>query len=45
MELSFLLWVASLLPQSSGDSLCLATTVYLDVDSAALLPPDPKEGP
>jgi spore germination cell wall hydrolase CwlJ-like protein len=30
MELSFLLWVASLLPQSAADPLCLATTVYLE---------------
>jgi spore germination cell wall hydrolase CwlJ-like protein len=30
MHLSFLLWVASMLPPSAGDSLCLATTVYLE---------------
>ncbi len=30
MKLSFLLWLASLLPQSAGDPLCLATTVYLE---------------
>ena len=30
MHLSFLLWVASMLPQPAGDSLCLATTVYLE---------------
>jgi spore germination cell wall hydrolase CwlJ-like protein len=30
MHLSFLLWVASMLPASAGDSLCLATTVYLE---------------
>jgi spore germination cell wall hydrolase CwlJ-like protein len=30
MHLSFLLWVASMLPQSAADPLCLATTVYLE---------------
>jgi len=30
MHLSFLLWVASLLPQSAADPLCLASTVYLE---------------
>ena len=30
MHLSFMLWVASMLPGSAGDSLCLATTVYLE---------------
>jgi len=30
MHLSFLLWVASLLPQPAADPLCLATTVYLE---------------
>jgi spore germination cell wall hydrolase CwlJ-like protein len=30
MHLSFLLWVASMLPASASDSLCLATTVYLE---------------
>ena len=30
MHLSFLLWVASMLPPQAGDSLCLATTVYLE---------------
>ena len=37
MELSFLLWVAALLPQSAADPLCLATTVYLEArDQSAL---------
>ncbi|HMB56926.1 MAG TPA: cell wall hydrolase [Arenimonas sp.] len=30
MKLSFLLWLASLLPQHTADPLCLATTVYLE---------------
>jgi spore germination cell wall hydrolase CwlJ-like protein len=30
MQLSFLLWIASLLPQPAADPLCLATTVYLE---------------
>lgn len=30
MHLSFLLWLASLLPQPASDPLCLATTVYLE---------------
>lgn len=30
MHLSFLMWFASLLPTSSADTLCLATTVYLE---------------
>ena len=30
MKLSFLLWLASFLPQSAADPLCLATTVYLE---------------
>jgi spore germination cell wall hydrolase CwlJ-like protein len=30
MKLSFLLWLASLLPQPAADPLCLATTVYLE---------------
>ena len=30
MDLSFMLWIASLLPQSAADPLCLATTVYLE---------------
>lgn len=30
MKLSFLMWLASFLPQSQADSLCLATTVYLE---------------
>jgi spore germination cell wall hydrolase CwlJ-like protein len=30
MQLSFLLWIASVLPQPAADPLCLATTVYLE---------------
>lgn len=30
MELSFLLWFASLLPSAQAEPLCLATTVYLE---------------
>lgn len=30
MKLSFLLWLASILPQPAADPLCLATTVYLE---------------
>ena len=30
MKLSFLLWLASVLPQPAADPLCLATTVYLE---------------
>ncbi len=30
MKLSFLLWIASLLPPSQAEPLCLATTVYLE---------------
>ena len=30
MHLSFLMWFATLLPASSADTLCLATTVYLE---------------
>ena len=30
MKLSFLMWLASFLPQSAADPLCLATTVYLE---------------
>ena len=30
MQLSFLMWLASFLPQSASDPLCLATTVYLE---------------
>jgi len=30
MKLSFLMWLASLLPQPAADPLCLATTVYLE---------------
>ncbi len=30
MKLSFILWLASILPQPAADPLCLATTVYLE---------------
>ena len=30
MELSFLMWLASLLPSAQAEPLCLATTVYLE---------------
>jgi spore germination cell wall hydrolase CwlJ-like protein len=30
LNLSFVLWIASLLPQPAADPLCLATTVYLE---------------
>jgi len=30
MKLSFLMWLASVLPQPAADPLCLATTVYLE---------------
>ncbi|ODS62173.1 MAG: cell wall hydrolase [Arenimonas sp. SCN 70-307] len=30
MKLSFVLWLASILPQPAADPLCLATTVYLE---------------
>ena len=30
MKLSFLMWLAGMLPQSAADPLCLATTVYLE---------------
>ena len=30
MKLSFLLWLAQILPQPTADPLCLATTVYLE---------------
>lgn len=33
MKLSFLLWLASVLPQPAADQLCLATTVYLEARS------------
>ena len=33
MKLSFLLWLASLLPQPASDHICLATTVYLEARS------------
>lgn len=33
MKLSFLLWLASALPQPASDQICLATTVYLEARS------------
>lgn len=33
MKLSFLLWLASVLPQPVADPMCLATTVYLEARS------------
>ena len=37
MKLSFVLWLASILPQPAADPLCLATTVYLEArDQSAL---------
>lgn len=30
MELSFLLWLATLLPKAQAEPLCLATTIYLE---------------
>src|SRR5690606_13418336 len=30
MKLAWILWIANLLPQPAADSLCLATTVYLE---------------
>lgn len=30
MKLSFVLWLASILPQPAADPLCLATTIYLE---------------
>ncbi len=33
MKLSFLLWLASILPQPAADHVCLATTVYLEARS------------
>ncbi|MGN6518205.1 MAG: cell wall hydrolase [Dokdonella sp.] len=33
MKLSFLLWLASILPQPTADQVCLATTVYLEARS------------
>ncbi|TCO34992.1 cell wall hydrolase [Dokdonella fugitiva] len=33
MKLSFLLWLASILPQPAADQVCLATTVYLEARS------------
>lgn len=37
MKLSFLLWLASLLPQSAADPLCMATTVYLEARDQSML--------
>ena len=36
MTLSWLLWVASLLPQHTGDQLCLASTIYLEARNQSL---------
>ena len=33
MKLSFLIWLASVLPQPVADPMCLATTVYLEARS------------
>ncbi|MBA8888843.1 spore germination cell wall hydrolase CwlJ-like protein [Dokdonella fugitiva] len=33
MKLSFLLWLASIMPQPAADQVCLATTVYLEARS------------
>jgi spore germination cell wall hydrolase CwlJ-like protein len=33
MKLSFLLWLASMMPQPAADQVCLATTVYLEARS------------
>jgi len=33
MKISFLLWLASILPQPAADQVCLATTVYLEARS------------
>lgn len=33
MKLAFLLWLASALPQSASDRICLASTVYLEARS------------
>lgn len=30
MQLSWILWIASVLPPQAGDSLCLSTTLYLE---------------
>ena len=37
MKISFLLWLASLLPQPQADHLCLATTVYLEARDQPVL--------
>jgi spore germination cell wall hydrolase CwlJ-like protein len=37
MKLSFLLWLASILPQPAADQVCLATTVYLEARSEPLV--------
>lgn len=33
MKISFLLWLASILPQPAADQVCLASTVYLEARS------------
>ena len=37
MKISFLLWLASLLPQAQADHICLATTVYLEARDQPVL--------
>lgn len=37
MKLSFVLWLASILPQPAADQVCLATTVYLEARSEPLV--------
>ena len=36
MTLSWLLWIASLLPQHTSDQLCLASTIYLEARNQTL---------
>jgi spore germination cell wall hydrolase CwlJ-like protein len=37
MKLSFLMWLASVLPQPAADQLCMATTVYLEARDQPVL--------
>jgi len=37
MNLGFLLWLASILPQPSSDQICLASTIYLEARSESAL--------
>jgi spore germination cell wall hydrolase CwlJ-like protein len=37
MKISFLLWLASLLPQTQADQLCLGATVYLEARGQSVL--------